>query len=333
MGGKAVNFVRRYDAKEYHSLVAEFVPQLQELLNTKCVVLEAYVDKATFGDMDVLVLVPEGFDYTIWRQLVINKFQPIDIDINTNVMSIAHKELQIDLIFTQEKYWQSTYNFFKFNDLGNLIGKIAHRFGCKYGQKGLVYVYRTEEDIVLGEFIISQDMSQILPFLGLDYQKWLTGFKTDIEIFDYIKSSRYFNVEDFKLHNLNAINRKRNSKRKMYNEFVTYCENLIENKAYFLFDKDKTSYWSYIDEKFQGFYVNLQTLQDLEKKRLDIKNKYNGKMLMERWPHLKAQTLGLFIKEFKNSIEDFDTWLEFTNKETIWQQVEYFMLKNACKFI
>lgn len=328
MGGKAVNFVRRYDAKEYHSLVAEFLPQIKNLLNTPCVVLEAYAKKETFGDMDVLIFIPNGFDYTVWRQLVIDTFQPSDVDINTNVMSIAYQELQIDLIFTQEDYWQSTQNFFKFNDMGNLCGKLAHRFGCKYGQKGLVYVYRTIEDRVLGEFIISQDMSKILPFLGLDYQTWINGFKTDLEIFDYIRSSKYFNVEDFKLENLNAINRKRNSKRKMYNEFVTYCENLVEDRQYYQFNKDKSTYWPYIQQHFPDFYDNLQHLKDLEIKRLAIKDKFNGKMLMLKWPHLKAEVLGNFIQNFKDSIENFDNWLEITSQEDIWIKVEDFYMSN-----
>jgi hypothetical protein len=41
------------------------------------------------------------------------------------VISFEHKELQIDLIFTKESQWESSKLFFKFGDLGNLIGKMV----------------------------------------------------------------------------------------------------------------------------------------------------------------------------------------------------------------
>ena len=40
---------------------------------------------------------------------------------------------QIDFIKVGEENWETSKNYFSYNDLGNLMGRLAQRLGVKYG--------------------------------------------------------------------------------------------------------------------------------------------------------------------------------------------------------
>jgi hypothetical protein len=127
MGGKALKntFTRRYEKEEYHQLCEELLPKIAEIFDTEVSLVESFKHKETFGDMDVLVLGRR--DNNEIKKILIEAFNPPpgEIHCNGHVISFEHKELQIDLIFTKESQWESSKLFFKFGDLGNLIGKMV----------------------------------------------------------------------------------------------------------------------------------------------------------------------------------------------------------------
>ena len=138
-------------------------------------------------------------------------------------------EAQIDFIITPDSEIEAAYNYFSYNDLGNLMGRIAHKFDTKYGQDGLRFVYRTEGK-VLGEIKLSTDPVEICKFLGLkDFRE--AKLESLLDIFEYVRSSKYFNPFMYDMDELNKINRDRNKKRKTYMSFLDYCGPLKESDA------------------------------------------------------------------------------------------------------
>lgn len=226
MGGNLFT-VRRYEADEYRKLEAEVVvDKLTIQLGMSVASLMYYKNKESFGDMDILVesdnLPPN------WKQLVIETFnlQPEQTHSNGNVFSIMYKNFQIDLICMQHKYFNSAYYYYAYNDLGNLLGRITHKMGIKFGHKGLSLIIRPKDfkDHVIGEVELSQNFEDALKIIGVSPEEYDKGFDDIEDIFKYVSSSPYFNSDIYLLDNRNAVSRVRDKKRQTYNKFLEWCE-------------------------------------------------------------------------------------------------------------
>ena len=322
MGGNALKHtdIRRYEKEEYFKLFEEIKRMVP--IKWRPTILQAFREKESFGDMDIMVLA-EGVNGDFQKQLQ-EIFNPTDIVPNSNVISLDYKNLQIDFIVTPEKNFDAAYTFFAWNDLGNFIGKISHAvFNLKYGFEGLKFVYRSEDESrILGEITLSQDPKVILPFLGFDYERWERGFNTMEEIFDYVIDSEYFNPKYFQWEELSSLHKKRNKRRVMYHEFLTYIETQ-EFESYIRFE-NKDEYFGIIEETFPGFVEQLQTFEKLDKKRQYIKTRFNGDLVKEYYG-LEGGELGKAIINFKNSFrnkEDMENFLYRTITERIWRMFE-----------
>jgi hypothetical protein len=333
MGGNALKntTTRRYDAAEYEFLVDEVLATLQKKYFLRCNVLPAYRLKPSFGDMDVLVEKNHSIDWFI--NMVHDAFRPNEVFSNGGVISFDFKELQIDLVLVGKENYASAFAFFSWNDLGNFIGKIAHKFGLKYGIKGLEYVHRTQDQSkIFGRINLSKDPSVILPFLGFDYERWLEGFDTKEEIFDFIVNSKYFNPEMFRFKNLSAEHKKRNRRRDMYLDFLNYVESL-ENSVgvqYYPFYKDKTEYHFWIEENFSGFKAKLADLEHREERARKAKQKFNGKLVMDKYGY-EGKELGKLLGNFKKEFDtegELNQFLVNTSQEQVW---DYFEKVNGLK--
>jgi hypothetical protein len=190
----------------------------------------------------------------------------------------------------------------------------------KYGFQGLVYPYRTKDSRVLKDITISKDPYKIFEFIGLDYNRFIEGFDTLQEIFDFILTSKYFNPDKFKFENLTGIDRKRNAKRKTYHQFLEYINNKqFDNK--FIANKDKSVYISEID-KFFGTNLGdqIKSLKLREEQLNYMHSKFNGNLIMQWIPGLQGKELGDAITKFKKLFktkEMFDAYIMCTTPENI----------------
>lgn len=326
MGGLAVKnaYTRRYHKEEYFDLCNEVYYKIHKY-NWVGKILPAYREKESFGDMDVLILHDGRINDP--KQWINNVFSPTQIVHNGNVYSFDYKELQIDFIITPLRNWDSSYVFFSWNDLGNFIGKISHKFGLKWGFSGLQYVYRSSDDSrVLGEITLTKDPEIALPFLGFDFDKWKIGFNTKEDIFEYIIQSKYFNPNIFKFENLSALHKKRNLRRKMYHEFLDYLIIYYPHITGYPFEKDKTKYFNKIENEFPGFLNKIDIFKEKEEKRLIIKNKFNGHLIMKKYA-IFGKELGAVISEFKSLFEDFNDYIYYSDSNLIWKDFDNFIKK------
>jgi len=194
MGGHALTkcHVRRYARAEYLQLrdeASRIVQLFYELVDTPL----CLDTKTDFGDLDLIVSEPKIPIDELIQQLA-EQFQSKQIVINGPVISMEFREFQIDLIHSPRKNFDLMKAYLSWGDLGNLIGVMCNRLGLKYGGAGLEIRVWNSEDVTrdIGGITLSCDPRTIFSFLGLDYDRWLQGFRTEEEIYRFVTCSYCF---------------------------------------------------------------------------------------------------------------------------------------------
>lgn len=307
MGGNALKQynVIRLSAAEYHKLAVEVYNKLTSVFpEYRFDIIPAYENKDSFGDMDILFSHPNTTDFFL---TIIKTLNPIGYCKNGNVLSISYpiddKLFQIDLIKSLPKDHDFSLKYFSYNDLGNLMGRIYHKMGLKFGFTGLLYVIRDPENTttVIKEILITNDWDYVIN-LGKFSKYDSTQFKNLRDVFEYVITSPYFNSQIFLLDNRNHISRVRDRKRSSYMSFLSWIKNkpnlpscdwsnsnikeIVRNQLFTDFPE------------FHNEYVNLITAF---KRNKELHKKYNGSLVME-WIGLEGRELGAFMQSVKDII-------------------------------
>jgi hypothetical protein len=333
MGGLALKNckTRRYERAEFETLTNELTATLRKTFKRVEVPL-FYRKKESFGDADY-ILSMEGYNGNM-REYITETFSPNEIFHNGNCWTFDYYELQVDLITVAAEHFDSNYNYLSYNDLGNYIGKIAHGFGFKYGQEGLMYDHYFKGSNI-GRIIVSKNYDKIYEFLGLDYNRWKKGFDTLEEIFEFVSTSKYFNWEYLQLENNNRVNRERDVKRKSYMSFLDYIDaNVKDDEHRYQYEKDKTVYVDKAAKFFPeaGIELEIRRLEYEQCKSLYIKAKFSGGHVMVRYG-LKGKDLGDALTGFKNVIgsifgdETYDDYIINNTVEQIYSDFETYLAK------
>ncbi|MCU0446134.1 MAG: hypothetical protein MUE85_14600 [Microscillaceae bacterium] len=287
-----------------------------------------YAQKPDFGDMDIIVSLAQiGAN---WQQTRLEIVQDLGISqykASGAVFSTVYQRFQVDYFPIAPEYFESTYNYLSFNDLGNLIGKIFRRFNLKYGETGLQYVFRRQDSHYKQEILISTDFAQICAFLGLDYAQWLQGFENLSDMFDWVIASPYFSVKPYQ-DELAGEMEKRLDRRTTIQKFNQYLlDNQIVKDYSYLENKDDYLPW------IADFFPEAQLLPKIaqekirEQTTLAIQAKFNGNLLMAWLPQLSGKALGTFIQDFKSQFADFEAFVLATDPDEIKRQVVAFAQK------
>jgi hypothetical protein len=330
MGGNALKLVvtRRYERTEFEVITNELTSTLKQTFKRVEMPL-FYRKKESFGDADY-ILSMEGYNSNM-REYITETFKPNEIFHNGNCYSFDYKELQVDLITVAPEHFDSNYNYLSYNDLGNYIGKIAHGFGFKYGQEGLMYDHYYKGSNI-GRIIVSKDYDKIYAFLGLSYNRWKQGFDTLEEIFEFVATSKYFNWEYLQLENNNRVNRERDVKRKSYMSFLEWIEaNAKDDNHRYQYEKDKSVYLDAVGDFFPeaGIELEIRRLEYEHCKSLYIKAKFNGGEVMRKYG-LQGKELGDAMTGFKQYVYDgifgdYEECMLQQTKETIYKLFETYL--------
>lgn len=343
MGGRALKntFTRRYNRDEFEVIKDEVLTLIMKAGFTNAVIPLFYRKKETFGDLDVLVQV-EGSEPL--REIITNVFKPNEIFHNGNCWSFDYKEFQVDFITTPAEHFHSNFMYLSYNDLGNMIGRLAHPFGLKYGQEGLWYEYYNCKKHNLGEIPISKDYPEIFKFLGLDFARWEQGFDELEDIFAYVASSKYFDWRQYQMDTLNHINRERNLKRKSYMTLLEWIDSNNVKQEYD-FESDKTKYIRTINSAFpkSNLLTEIRRLEYENAQRLYIQSKFNGHKITAMFG-LEGPELGKAIVEFKEYILarrgplyggkpiTFNSWVLETPEGEIWSFFNVYLVSYRSSF-
>jgi len=345
MGGNAINDTVRLNSTDYFTLCDEVISRilkysLEHPISSKNSirfnVIKAYADKPTYGDMDIIIDDYSDFDY----DGLIDSFNPSQIHKNGNVISFGYKNFQIDLIKTNPAIFDFANNYYSFNDLGNLMGRVAHSMGLSYGHQGLYYKIR-KDNYKTKNILICTDSRSVFELLDYDYDVFLNGFDSLTDIFEYVKSSKYFTSGVFAFENRNHRARVRDKKRSTYTAFLEY----IGEKPDFRNVKPHNGAYEDIDhhtdlsshDKRMSFkdkmllvllekYDNLQSEIDLFNNTYNsikqFKSKFNATMVTEEIG-LTTKDLGEFIQTHQYNVrnEEFRNFLFNSTAEQIRQRI------------
>lgn len=306
MGGKALKntTTRRYTKTEYESILPEIVSKLTDTLYIEPV--KAYRDKKSFGDADIVVVFSVNINPV---EYIKQQFQPNEIVKNSSVISFDYKQLQVDII-TVSDITTAVFasNYFAYNDLGNFIGRTAHRLGFKFGQTGLHYVLRDSENetVQIAEITVTNCFESALQFLDYDPLIHSTGFDTLHQIFEYTTSSRYFEPAQYALSNRTSEARRRDRIRPSYIAILEYMESMfsLTDTA----EKVPVDRQFHLERAFKQFPTfKLQYDSNLSKHTISTKYKqnFNGKLISE-WYGLTGVELGKFVHCWTKYFEEHD---------------------------
>lgn len=305
MGGNALKncSTRRYRREEYFDLCNEVVFKTSYWLPCSFPhVIEAYHNKESFGDMDVIIL-SDMLPYN-YLEIIKEVFEPAELVKNGNCVSFEYKNFQIDFIITPEEEYSTSVRYFSYNDLGNLLGRVAHSMGLKLGHDGLSYNWRVDT-YQFRNIVLLKDWKDILPVLGYDYNDYKHGFATLEEIFKFVVKSPYFNKDIYLLRNRNHTSRVRDAKRKTYMDFLDWIETYQETeeqKAYAATRHSisgKDVWLPYLFSKIEGFEAVYSAVNVEWKQAILIKNKFNGDIVKEQLG-LEGKELGKFMRYLKD---------------------------------
>lgn len=283
MGGNAMkNYgVERLSKADYDTVISALLPNLPE----KTLPVPAYRSKDSFGDCDLLTTATnEAFESSLSKDFVL-----LGKKKNGSVTSYALKygnfpPFQFDLIKAKEDSYEFNYNYLSYNDLGNLIGRVAAAFGFKFAHDGLYilawYGHKGEERSVgrvkeygktndcaeyKMEKLFISNFDEALEFLGFDSLRFAQGFNTIDDILDFVANSKYFCKDFFLFENRNHDQRKRDVKRPTYTRALEYFDTLTETKSR---DEVTKAFKADVAKKYPSI-INIK--RDMRKK---VKRKY-----------------------------------------------------------
>ena len=179
MGGNVFKGkTRRLDKAAYEQVAAHAAAALRELYpSSKVSVIPSYGAKCDFGDLDVLIS-DEGLksqeDYENLKRMTQEHFGAVGWERNGPVASVDYHKpplndelgFQVDLIKQDARTYEYGLAYFSFNDLGNLLGRIAHAMGVSHRHDGLYWYFR-DSTYLFKEIELTIDPAKTLTFLGL----------------------------------------------------------------------------------------------------------------------------------------------------------------------
>ena len=305
MGGQALKNANteRKSKEQFINIYCKVVQKLIEEMNIHPIdirMIDYYRDKSDFGDMDLIISKEYKNDTFLDRLKQV--FNPIEVYPNTDVYSFDFEKFQIDLIFIPREYLQIATTYYNYNDLGNLMGRIADKLGVRYGHTGLKFEhYVLNRSAKLATIKLSIDPRQIFEFLGYDFDRYLLGFQNIEEMFEYVVTSKYFNPKYFEYSNLNHQNRTRNKKRKTYEQFLEWLKN---TKYSYVYEPTAEKNLQKIFETFPFVKSEIERVEKELRKKDIIGNKFNGNLIKNLIPDINFKRISNIIIEFNKLYDE-----------------------------
>jgi hypothetical protein len=301
---------RRYSKDEYLLAERTVLAKIRWALGVAPYAIPYYHSKDSFGDMDLIL--PVDKITSDWKHQLIELFDLSKNQYSSNggVFSFVYNQFQIDIITAKnDAAARMAVAYFSYNDLGNLIGRIFHKLGVKYGHNGLSLVIRPDESQhVLQEILLTQDMKIILPIISLSYDEFQQGFKTLEDVFKFVAKSTFFDPDIFLFHNRNHKAVIRDRKRATYNSFLNWIKETAPKANYSFDDKEERGGYNAREPFYSEIIIPLfpwvkNIVNDLISRYELVgkaKERING-LLIREITGLEGRDLGEFIQRFELS--------------------------------
>lgn len=325
MGGNALKEYgsKRLETEKFKALSVVLIEAINSLLiecdiNAPARLIESYREKPTHGDIDIVVpsglrqtLTPEEIAQALMKKLGVSEFP---YKANGPVVSFGFPlgeggVFQVDLISAPLEEIDFSVSYFAWNDVGNLIGRIAHKMGLRFGHDGLALPLRDGTNM-FDVIMITRDYREAIEFLGFSYERWAQGFNNLEEIFQFTVSAPRFSRSIYLLENRNHTARVRDKKRPTYTAFLAWLEQHPEVDRDIEWPEDKSHWLEEIFTAFPKARSDYEESQVRLSQQKVIKRKFNGKMLMDI-TGLGGNELGGFKTRYQQSFDSLEAFNEF----------------------
>lgn len=321
MGGNLFENTTRIDRLHYDDLVETMLTYFRtHLPKTRIDVIPSYRNKTSHGDIDLQI--ERTSELSRIRELIADISDCAPLHKNGYVFSwpqeywthldgrkgLITEYVQVDLISQAPRDYDTALSYYSWNDLGNIMGRLGHRLGFKYGHEGLVLIFR-DGTHQYAETVVSRDIKKIVEFLGYDYEVFKNGFDDLEDIFDFATNSPFFNKDIFAYENRNHIAKTRDKKRATYRAFLEYINSKPMKYAYHyetMSEKGGRVLKDEFRERAYAFFPDLEeTVNQIEfehQKTKDVQAKFNGD-IVSVLTGLTGKELGGFMTYLRNRLD------------------------------
>ena len=357
MGGNALKDVSvvRLPARLYAVLAERVVARLKDGVlfpGLQVRVIPALRAKPDFGDLDILVTHPvRGWGWNEHAQARINAaFQTTCLVQNGPVVSFdvavpddeaapeyAGARFQVDLIQVPPDVFAFALGYFSYNDLGNLLGRVARLHGFKLGHNRLFRPLRApgNESHFVRDVLVTRDWLGALKFLGYDPARWEPGFDSMDEMFAFVMDSQAFYPSAFPLEHRSHRARVRDRKRPTYTAFLQHLTDrglvpTAEIDADALAAMQQWALALALDH-FEDFAKEWQQAQTDLRDRLAFRQRFNGDVVRQT-TGLDGAALGEHMRRLRaqfSSEEALHAFVLSTSDEALAAFINYRFLPDG----
>jgi hypothetical protein len=313
MGGNAVApYVKtvRLDVENYRRLEAKTLSALQKKFpDGRFSVVKYFTNKQDFGDVDMMYNVAdnEAFLEALPELLMdaFNSTKSLPVVRNGSVTSVGvpvdeteTDYFQLDFLYYSKENWDHAEFFLHYNDVGNLLGRVARFAGFKLSDKGLFFPYKNDHGQVLKDLLVTKDPLETMKVLKLDEKLYAKGMSYMEDVYHFVMSSDYFVRETFLAENQNNGLRKREKKRGAYKLFLEYLDSKESFSTTYSFEDKNLARLTALEyamdkvPEFQERYLEMHKHNEFMRV---FKQHFNGKMVTEL-TGLTGKELGEFMK-------------------------------------
>lgn len=288
-------------------------------------VVKYFANKEDFGDVDLMYHVENNEKFleelVVMLQEAFNTSFALPVVRNGSVTSVGvpvdekeDKFFQLDFLYYSKENWNQAEFFLNYNDVGNLLGRVARFMGFKLSDKGLLYPFKNEHGHVVKDLMVTKDPNMVMRLMKLDKFLYAKGMSSMEDVYRFVMSSDYFVPEVFMAEKQNNGLRKRERKRGAYKLFLEYLEDLDESvlmaRTYVFEDRElakQTALEHALDEVKQ-FTEDYKAMELNAEKVKVFKKNFNGNLVTEL-TGLTGGELGKFMKFVQG--DDKEKFLNF----------------------
>lgn len=305
MGGNALaEYGAQRVSPSYYSVLKDLVCAKLAGNNINMHVPTEMPDKEDFGDLDVLVV------GGVSRIKAMEIFGDVPMVKNGDCLSILYKDcLQVDLIKTNEDYFEFHREYLSYGDRGMIIGRLARSLGYSFGHDGLWFKDGNRK------YLLTRNWRDALLFLG--YDGYDLGFISEDHLHDWLLSSNLMWQGVIRADSENRKKRKRDRLRPSFKRFMKKFE---EQKDLFPARHPliKFGVIEYADAWFKNDLMRrVEDDRKFEERRAAAREKFSGKHMLEMFGDLPPKQFGLFMSYWNGEFKNEATKISYIEKSTI----------------
>ena len=296
-------------------------------------------------------------------KILLQKFHTSEYHINGPIISFAYlfinkedsseKYFQIDLNRSSEKTLMMNKFYFSYSDFSLILGGLSKYYGVIYGNNGIfihidnhIVDYYLENFSLEGKIGETFDISKlknsyygdiniidspkgVCDFLKLNYNKYLGGFTSKEEIFEWILEAEVCKKDNFNFRTFLSYRQRKRIKRR--SQFIDDFEGYFIEKYGEIPENIKNTEEGKDSEKLVDLleiYDKLDELSQMinnEMVYIKRKEKFGGHIFLKLG--VDPKKISKKIEEFKKGIDvlDFNTYIDVSMEEEIYEEVKRFL--------